>query len=339
MILQADSTLFDQGLDGINDTVKQVHHGPPTPYQVSKWLPAGYTPDQLDSAIHKHCKISEIRWSSKPDTLHLPGEPKPHDPLQVVLPKYDEEGFFSKDSLYRPELKGGQMGVMGDPVPYTIPGDNLITSVLLGCFIMATIAFSQSQRFLIRQAKNFFYEPHFGTTEVTETSSELRYQLFFVLQSCLLFGIIYFFWTKTKIDTFIIEQYSVIGIYAGAVAVYYLLKAILYSVVDSVFFGNKKNEQWMKSYLFLISTQGLLLFPVVLLMAFFGLSESGAALYALFVIILTKLLSFYKCYIIFFKKLGNFLQNILYFCALEVMPLGALLGFLMTIGNYLKINY
>lgn len=338
MIQQADSIQF--GLhEGVADTSSQVHHGPPTPYQVSKWLPEGYTPEQLDSAIQKHCKVSEIHWSNCPDTLHLPGEPKPHDPRNVVLPTYKEESFFANDSLYRPELPGGQMGVMGEPVPYTIPGDNLITSVLLLCFVLASIAFSQSRRFIFRQAKNFFYEPHFGTTEVSETSTEIRFQLFLVLESCILFGIIYFFWTKTKIDTFIIEQYKVIGVYAGAWAVYYFVKSILYTFVDSVFFGKKKNEQWLKSYLFLVSSEGVLLFPMVLLMAFFGVSEQTSVIYAVFLVVLVKLLSFYKCYIIFFKKSGLFLQNILYFCALEVMPLGALAGFLMTIGNYLKINY
>ena len=61
--------------------------------------------------------------------------------------------------------------------------------------------------------------------------------------------------------------------------------------------------------------------------------------YTLSIIALGKLLSFYKTYLIFFKQNGNFLQNILYFCALETMPLIGLWGFLVMISSFLKINF
>lgn len=57
------------------------------------------------------------------------------------------------------------------------------------------------------------------------------------------------------------------------------------------------------------------------------------------VLALFKMLTFYKCYAIFFKRMGVFLQLFLYFCALEAIPLAALWGALMLVGNYLKINY
>lgn len=48
--------------------------------------------------------------------------------------------------------------------------------------------------------------------------------------------------------------------------------------------------------------------------------------YVLAVVFLVKLLSFYKCYVIFFRQNGIFLQIILYFCALEIVPLATLWG-------------
>ena len=47
----------------------------------------------------------------------------------------------------------------------------------------------------------------------------------------------------------------------------------------------------------------------------------------------------YKSYAIFFKHGGGIVQNILYFCALELMPLLALVGILQITGNYLKVNF
>ena len=111
-----------------------------TPAQVLKWLPKDATPAQQDSAIQAHIKPSKISWSQMPDTLHLPGHPVGKSFRDVSLPQYYKESFFSKDSMFHPELDGGRVGVVGDPVPYTVSGDDLITGVLLGCFILAMLA-------------------------------------------------------------------------------------------------------------------------------------------------------------------------------------------------------
>ena len=84
---------------------------------------------------------------------------------------------------------------------------------------------------------------------------------------------------------------------------------------------------------------GLLLFPAVMLLAYFDLSIRTVAIYALVVIFLSKLLTFFKTYIIFFRQNGRFLQNILYFCALEIMPLLSMWGVMITANSYLKVNY
>ena len=59
---------------------------------------------------------------------------------------------------------------------------------------------------------------------------------------------------------------------------------------------------------FLTSLEGVLLFPLVLLQVYFSLSLQAALIYTLFVIIFIKMLSFYKCYAIFFKRSGASLQ-------------------------------
>ena len=175
---------------------------------------------------------------------------------------------------------------------------------------------------------------------LTQTSSEVRFQFFFVLQTCLLVALGYFFYSKASIsDTFTIEQNWVICIYAGYVMSYCLIKALLYTIAGLVFFDKKKNEQWLKAYLFLLSCEGVLLFPVVMLLSYFDLSLQVAVIYTIIVLVLVKILSFYKSYLIFFKRNGLFLQIILYFCALEVVPLSALWGGLVLISHYLKINF
>lgn len=186
MVQQADSIQTEAALEAESQPqVLRQHSSQPTPKEVLGWLPKNATPAQQDSMIRAHIKPSEIHWSEMPDTLHLPGHEAGKSFRDVSLPQYYRESFFSKDSLFHPELKGGRLGVAGDPVPYTVAGDSFITSLLLVCFLLACIAFSKSKHFVIRQAKTFFRTPRIGTTEVTETSSEVRYQFFFVLQTCL----------------------------------------------------------------------------------------------------------------------------------------------------------
>ncbi len=323
-------------------TLEMAKHdgGRLTPKMVLSWLPKNATPAQQDSMVRAHIKPSEIHWSNMPDTLHLPGHSPGKSLRDVSLPQYYRESFFSKDSLFHPELPGGRQGVAGDPVPYTVAGDNFVTSLLLFCFFLACVAFSQSRQFVIRQAKTFFHPPRIGTTVISETSSELRFQLLLVLKTCLLISIGYFFYSRASIsDTFAVEQYQVITIYACIVASYFLLKTLLYSIIGWVFFERKKNEQWLKAYLFLTSTEGILFFPAVMLVAYFDLSLQIAVIYALVILGLVKILSFYKSYLIFFRGKGAFLQIILYFCALEMIPLLALLGGLVLMSHYLKINF
>ena len=296
---------------------------------------------QQDSIHTSFVKPSEIRWSKRPDTLHLPGHDKGHSLLDTQLPQYYREGFFSKDTLFHPELPGGRYGTAGDPVPYSIHSDNILTGILLLCFMTAVVAFSNVRSFFTRQFKTFFNRSHEGITEVTETAVELRFQVFLVFLAALLLSLLFYFYTLKFIgDTFALQsQYHLIIIYQGAIIAYFLLKVIMYSLVHLVFFDGKKNIQWMKSQLFITSIEGVALFPAVLVRTYFDIPTQNVIYYFIFVLTIVKILSIYRCYNIFFRQKIVGLQIILYFCALEMAPLVALWGSLVNIANVLKIIF
>ena len=81
------------------------------------------------------------------------------------------------------------------------------------------------------------------------------------------------------------------------------------------------------------------MYPLVMLQVYFDLSLENAAVFFVIVLILNKILTFYKSWIIFFKQKGLFLQNILYFCALEITPVLAFCGTWLMIINKLKVNF
>jgi len=322
------------------DTAVSHHTRPQTPYQVLRLLPKDATPAQQDSAIQAWFEPGEIHYSSQPDTLHLPGQDVPRDLKRVDLPQYYRENFFSADTLYHPELSGGRVGVAGDPIPYTIHNDNIITGLLLCSFLLIMFILSHISTFLLHQTRNFFYATKVEQN-LNETGLEVKFQLVCLCITSLFYSLLFYIYaTRTITDSFILtSEYALLGIYAITFIVYFALKALTYTVVNSVFFDHKKNLQFLASSLFINSVEGVALFPLVLLLAYFQFSMQNAVIYCIFILALAKILTFYKAYIIFFKQKGYILQLFLYFCALEMIPLVMLWSGLLGITLILKVNY
>ena len=273
------------------------------------------------------------------DSISLIG--KPVGELRVDLPQYYKEGFFSKDSLFHPELEGGRYGTMGDPIPYTVRGDDTITMILLLFFVMAVIAYSNIRGFFTRQAKSFFYMQHDAPTSTTETVNEARFQLFIVFLTSLLFSTLYYFYSlHYHGDAYILDSpYYLILIFLAIFLVYFFIKMSLYAIVNRVFFDSKRNEQWIKALLFVVALECLMSVPAIIMGPYFDMSIEKVEIYFYIVLFLVKMLTFYKCYIIFFRQNVVSLQIILYLCALEIVPLLALWEVLDLTANSLKINF
>ena len=190
------------------------------------------------------------------------------------------------------------------------------------------------------RAKNIFYIPK-TEYSITETSTEIKAQFFFLLQTCLLLALLYFFYTRTyTASTFVLsDEYMLVAIMGGVFIGYFFMKYLIYAYVNLVFFDAKRNGQFFRTLLALHSFEGILLFPIVALLTFFDIPAQTVAYYTLFVVILVKILTFYKSFVIFFRQNGLYLQIILYFCALEIIPLFALWSGLAVIANALKINF
>ena len=314
---------------------------PLTPAQVLSWLPRDATPAQQDSAIQSRFKPGEIHWSEHPDTLHLPGHTPGIDMMKAELPQYYREGYFSKDSLFHPELQGGRVGVAGDPVPYRVHNDHIITSLLLACFLISVIAFANVRHFIVREAKNFFYTPREERADFSETTSEFRFQIFLIGITSLLLSLLFYFYTLHDIgETFVLRsQYTLIAIYLGITLAYFFVKMGLYTLANLVFFDGKRNQQWIRSLLFIITVEGVLLFPAVLLGVYFEMDIQGVTLYVVIALVFVKILTIYKCYVIFFRRNVVRLQIFLYFCTLEMVPMLALWSVLVMTANSLKINF
>ncbi len=214
-------------------------------------------------------------------------------------------------------------GVMGAPIPYTIKADSAINAILLGCFILLLIAISKARKIIVRQAKSFFNISGGVTTELPETTYEFRLQFFMVFVTCLMLSLLAFIYTQefTSTSSLLPSHHQQMAIFLGVFVAYFIFKGLFYWGINFIFFDYKSNIFWLKYLLFIFSMEGLALFPLVLLHSYLGLSVHIGLFYLGFIIILVRILLFYKSYVMFFHHNSFQLQIILYFCALEIMPL------------------
>ena len=232
-------------------------------------------------------------------------------------------------------------GMLADPAPYHVGDDYLVSSLLMGGLLLAIIGLAFSWRFVAGQVKNFFYLENERTTPVPDTVGELVGQGVLVVFEALLLGIAFYCYSVKGrgVDYWVLSRHTLLGTYLLSVVAYFLFKAVAYQFVNWVFFDVKKIEQWNKSLLFLTAMEGMVMGPVVMMMLYGGLPLKISLAILLCVAFLVKILTFYKGYLIFFRRMGAFLQNILYFCALELTPLAVLLGLMEAYNNNLEINF
>lgn len=322
------------------DTVAQQPVRPRSPYQALRKLPRDATPAQQDSVIQAWFQPGEIHYSDRPDTLHLPGHDVGTSVREVNLPQYYRETFFARDTLLHPEVGGGRMGVAGDPMPYTIKGDSAFTLLLLLCFAIFIVAVGRSRQFITRQLKDLLFLPR-TDADSSETSDEIRTQLFLVLLTCMLLGITTFMYVSATVtDTFVIDDnLQVVALFTGAYAAWFVAKWFLGMVVNLSLFDWRRHVEWMHTNLFLTTSAGMLFFPAVLWQVYFDLSLHQVQVYFIFILFLLELATFYKCWTIFFRSAKSLFNNFLYFCALEMIPLLALVGVMRMIVAQLQVNY
>ena len=241
-----------------------------------------------------------------------------------------------------PVVKGMvPVGESGDPLPYSVGTDSLVITFFLLGLVLMMLAFSYSGKFIRRHLKGFFHYEKARTTAVPDTDAEIRGLFLLVFNTALVLGVgSYLFVSMRGYDGFLFfSSQAHLCLYIGVVMVYFLLKMAAYLFIDWVFFDKKKNLQWHKSLLLLTALEGVLLYPMVLVLPYVSIPSLVVLVYVGIVVILAKILSFYKAFIIFFRRRGSLLQIFLYFCALEMMPLVVLYGVMAFFNDYLKINF
>ena len=248
------------------------------------------------------------------------------------------EGFdstlpaFGADSVLRADIAIHSRGVKGTAQPYSIRNDNNLTITLLAALMLMLVAMAVAKPVIGQKLKEFF-------SNKSGDDAEAGRQPFFVYLmaaiNCLLLAVMTFVLASRTLPENIVERQhlAILAMMCATFIVYFVVKAAVYALVNIVFFGARKSKLWNSCSLAIINFEALLFMPIVMLLVFFNLSTKIAVIGILSVLFLTKILSFYKAWNIFFKEKRACLQIFLYFCALEIMPLLVLGGEVLIIVN------
>ena len=213
-------------------------------------------------------------------------------------------------------------GMAGIPLPYQLRTDSGVVLLLLVCFLLTSSILSRGHKYIVEKVKHFF-SPGGRTTYADEGSaSEARYTLVLVVQTCMLAGFfIYDYFSDHDPLLFQrVPRWILLATYMSSVAALTGLKGLVYRLVNWVFFTPEQHRAWQTAYFSVVAGAGLLLYPLALVLV--GVGIPAPMLYILYAVILiiTKILFFYKSACNFFKSFRGSIHIILYLCTLEIIP-------------------
>ena len=213
-------------------------------------------------------------------------------------------------------------GMIGEPIPYSLRSDWMVTTVLFMCMVLVTVVFSKGRKYWLQAIRNLSLNRERGSMFDEVTAADVRHTFLLVAHSFLMLGLcVYYYWVHK--NPILLEKvshsYLLIG-FAFSVVVLQFLRWILYQMVNWAFFQKVRNKLWMTAFFHLYMVLGLCFLPVFLLVVYFDVSLQISFWIIGILLFLAKIALFWKCFSNFFAKIYGVLHLILYFCALEILP-------------------
>ena len=251
-------------------------------------------------------------------------QPESQDTIVENLISFDDCSIFSDDSLFHAEVPYRPFGFGATATPFRLRQDAWSGLLLLVCLLLAASLVLRLRKKFKELLQSVFF-PIPGKKEEPLVDDPLRYstRLIAVTLLSITAAMVTFTYTQHDVDFYLFSEtpYLMFGAFFLLWIVYFLVKRMLSSFVNWVFFRGEKIFTWKRAYTFLYVGEALLFLVLSLIVAYLPFSPEEVFLSAIFLIFFVKLLLLFKTYQIFFPKMYGTLHLIVYFCTLELMPL------------------
>lgn len=232
-------------------------------------------------------------------------------------------------------------GMRGEALPYQFRSEWSVTCLLLFCFLLLSYALKNGKKYIFQHLKSLFQ--HKERSSLFDDTSGSSNGAVVVLSSltCVFYGLFFFCYSIEKFPSlvFVTPREAIIGMYVFVAFFYVLLKWGSYNFINWIFFEKEQKRRWIQSYFDTLCGQCLLLFPLILLLVYYNLDFHIGSIFMLFILVFAKILLYYKGFRNFFSQSYGFLHLILYFCALEMVPLLLLVKGILYINQIVILNF
>lgn len=213
-------------------------------------------------------------------------------------------------------------GMKGEPMPYLLRSDWMITGILFLCIIVISYITSKGKKHLQQQLKSIFSTRERPSLFDDATGSDIRYTFALIFNACIMLGICgYHYIVHSTPQLLDMGNHFILLVLFILLSMFYMLfKWGVYNTINWIFFEKSRNLSWMLSYFNVVVWLGLILLPIVLLTVYFDLTTQNSFLFMGLAIFSAKILLFWKCFNNFFGKIHGLFHLILYFCTLEILP-------------------
>lgn len=137
----------------------------------------------------------------------------------------------------------------------------------------------------------------------------------------------------------ITTPYILLALYAASLMLMFIVRRIMTGFVNWVFFPKSQQKLWHDTYSYLISIEAIAFFPLLLVYVYFGTPFEKTVIFFFIILLIIKILLAFKVFRIFFNKTYCLFHLFAYLCALEIMPLLALIKLLAIVTETLIVKY
>lgn len=220
--------------------------------------------------------------------------------------------------------RGSGAGMQAQPLPPALFRNDGVSIALLSCFLLTLLYLASSRRRLSERIKTFFRPKQSTTTSsIAEPETYEWVHLLLGCQLSIIGALLFYSYAREQlsVDLINLTPLTLLGIYTAVFMTMLIVKQRLYHFVHAIFFTTAERRRWYESYSLLFIIESLVLFPLALLSVYFDLAPEKVSISLAILLLFVKILLFFKSFSVFFGKLKGCLHLILYFCALEAIPL------------------
>lgn len=217
----------------------------------------------------------------------------------------------------------------GRPLHHDFMRSPWAMGAMLLAFIMLTCLFAWYKKYLKELARDFFMPTNNKQGQAAvKTHAETYAPFLLVATGSLISGLLLFGFVDQwfDLDLGFLHHTVVLALCIAVFVTYNLVRWMLYSFVNWIFFTPTNRQAWKEGFSLLSTLDSLLMLPIIITSINLDWSMSKMVIIILISYILLRILLLYHSYRIFFPKMYGIVHLFAYLCTLESLSLAILWG-------------